>query len=189
MDGVRALTGVMVKKTTTPPRLPFDSVVREHGTVVLRVCRAVLGVQDAEDAWSQTFLSALRAYPALPADADVRAWLVTIAHRASIDVLRATARRAESDRPPPEGAVPGADAGDDARQLWAEVAALPDKQRRAVAYRYFAGLDHRSIAALLGGTEAAARRACSDGLAALRRRLAADDAPADPARPLAPTTA
>jgi len=50
---------------------------------VLRVCRAVLAV-DADDAWSETFLSAMTAYPALPADANAQAWLVTIAHRKAI---------------------------------------------------------------------------------------------------------
>ena len=72
---------------------PFEQVVTEHGPTVLRVCRAVVGPHDAEDAWSETFLSALRAYPDLPADANVEAWLVTIAHRKAIDVGRAAARR------------------------------------------------------------------------------------------------
>ena len=60
---------------------PFEQIVDEHGPTVLRVCRAVLGPADAEDAWSETFLSALKAYPDLDPDANVEAWLVTIAHR------------------------------------------------------------------------------------------------------------
>ncbi len=75
-------------------KVPFDSVVTRHGATVLRVCRAVLGPADADDAWSETFLSAMKAYPALPADANVEAWLVTIAHRKAIDVTRAAGRRA-----------------------------------------------------------------------------------------------
>ena len=42
---------------------PFELVVARHGGTVLRVCRAVLGPVDADDAWSATFLSALVAYP------------------------------------------------------------------------------------------------------------------------------
>ena len=72
---------------------PFEEVVADHGGTVLRVCRAVVGPDDAEDAWSETFLSALRAYPDLPADANVEAWLVTIAHRRALDVGRARSRR------------------------------------------------------------------------------------------------
>ncbi|MGH8862622.1 MAG: RNA polymerase sigma factor, partial [Jatrophihabitantaceae bacterium] len=58
---------------------PFDVVVARYGAMVLRVARAVVGPVDADDAWSETFLSALRAYPDLPAQANVEAWLVTIA--------------------------------------------------------------------------------------------------------------
>ena len=67
---------------------PFEEIVTRHGATVLRVCRAVVGVVDADDAWSETFLSALEAYPRLPDDANVEAWLVTIAHRKAIDVTR-----------------------------------------------------------------------------------------------------
>ncbi len=72
---------------------PFEAVVSQHGRTVLRVCRAILGAADADDAWSDTFLSALEAYPRLPVDANVEAWLVTIAHRKAIDVTRRAGRR------------------------------------------------------------------------------------------------
>src|SRR5690242_18262301 len=75
-------------------KAPFEQVVVQHGPTVLRVVRAVLGHADADDAWSDTFLAAMKAYPALPADANLEAWLVTIAHRKAIDIHRAAARRA-----------------------------------------------------------------------------------------------
>ena len=74
---------------------PFEAVVAQHGATVLRVVRAVVGYTDADDAWSDTFLAALKAYPELPADANVEAWLVTIAHRKAIDITRAATRRAD----------------------------------------------------------------------------------------------
>ena len=83
----RRLPGVTDKQ-------PFDEVVARHGPTVLRVCRALVGPVDADDAWSETFLSALRAYPTLPADANVEAWLVTIAHRKAIDLVRKAQRSA-----------------------------------------------------------------------------------------------
>jgi RNA polymerase sigma factor (sigma-70 family) len=145
-------------------------VVSEHGATVLRVCRAVLGPADADDAWSETFLAALRAYPDLPADANVEAWLVTIAHRKAIDVTRATARRAVPVAEPPDR--PATDTTSDL-DLTAAVAALPDKQRQAVAYHYLTGLPYAQVAEILGGTAAAARRAAADGIAALRRTTGA----------------
>ena len=147
---------------------PFERVVAVHGRTVLRVCRAVVGPVDADDAWSETFLAALRAYPDLPDDANVEAWLVTIAHRKAIDVVRRAARHA----------VPVADVPDRAEaprgrdlDLWAAIAALPTKQRQVVAYHHVAGLPYDDVAALVGGTAAAARRAGSDGVAALRRTM------------------
>ena len=87
---------------TVTVKEPFERVVAQHGPTVLRVCRAVLGPVDADDAWSETFLAALRAYPDLPADANVEAWLVTIAHRKAIDVRA----RAPPATPSPSREVP-----------------------------------------------------------------------------------
>lgn len=65
---------------------PFDDAVKQHGATVLRVCRAVLGPgADADDAWSETFLAALRAWPDLPAGTNVEAWLVRVARNKAID--------------------------------------------------------------------------------------------------------
>jgi RNA polymerase sigma factor (sigma-70 family) len=148
---------------------PFETVVAEHGAVVLRVCRAVLGPDDAEDAWSETFLAALRAYPTLRPGSDVRAWLVTIAHRKAIDGYRARKRAPlPVEQLPREPAVVDPDESVDPALL-AAVDALPDKQRQVVAYRYLADLSYPAIAAIVGGSEAAARRSAADGIAALRR--------------------
>jgi RNA polymerase sigma factor (sigma-70 family) len=148
---------------------PFEKVVASHGVTVLRVCRVLLGVHDAEDAWSETFLAALRAYPDLPDTANTEAWLVTIAHRKAIDVLRARRRQPAPVEEVPETptalGVPGT--GD--TELWEAVTALPEKQRQAVAYHYVAGLPYAEIAEILGGTTDAARRAAADGIRNLRR--------------------
>ena len=147
---------------------PFEDVVAEHGPTVLRVCRAVLGSMDADDAWSETFLSALKAYPELPADANVQGWLVTIAHRKAIDVTRRAATRAVPvAEVPHRAAVSGADERD--LDLSRSLAALPDKQRSAVVYHYLGGLPYRQVAAIIGGSVEAARRAAADGVANLRR--------------------
>lgn len=127
----------------------------------------MLGPVDAEDAWSETFLAALRAYPDLSPDSNVRGWLVTIAHRKAIDGWRAGQRRAVPLAELPEhGAEDTLDESDD--RLLAALQALPDKQRMTVAYRYLGDLSYRAIADLLGGTEAAARRSAADGIKALR---------------------
>lgn len=151
---------------------PFERVVSVHGATVLRVCRAVVGPVDADDAWSETFLAALRSYPDLPPDANVEAWLVTIAHRKAIDIVRRAARHAlpVADVPDRPVAAQGRDL-----DLWSALAALPTKQRQVVAYHHLGGLPYDDVAALVGGTAAAARRAASDGVATLRRTYPAID--------------
>jgi RNA polymerase sigma factor (sigma-70 family) len=156
-----------VTTVTTLTKPPFEAVVAQHGGTVLRVCRAVLGAADADDAWSETFLAALAAYPRLAGDANVEAWLVTIAHRKAIDITRAAARRAV-----PVGDVPERPAAQQADgrdlDLADALAALP-RRREAVACHYLAGLPYADVAAVTGGSTDAARRAAADGIARLRQ--------------------
>lgn len=150
---------------------PFEQIVTEHGPTVLRVCRALLARPDADDAWSETFLAALRAYPELPPDANIEAWLVTIAHRKAIDAWRADGRRPQPMAEPPEPPRRDHDGDADTNEaLWKTWRNLPDKQRQAVALHHVAGLPYAEVAELLGGSAAAARRAAADGVATLRRR-------------------
>jgi RNA polymerase sigma factor (sigma-70 family) len=148
---------------------PFEEVVAQHGPTVLRVCRAVVGPLDAEDAWSETFLSAMRAYPDLPADANVEAWLVTIAHRRALDVGRARSRRPTPTDSMPEVPSRHGDPADRDPDLWDALRRLPTKQRQAVAYHHVAGLPFAEIAPLLGNSPDAARRAAADGIKTLRK--------------------
>ncbi|MBI9116061.1 RNA polymerase sigma factor [Sanguibacter suaedae] len=163
--------------------LPFDVVVSLHGPAVLRMCRALVGASDAEDVWSETFVSALRAYADLQPGSNVEAWLVTIARRRAVDHLRAAGRRARPVATVPDAAAPaGADLAD-RLDLVSAVALLPPRQRECVVYHHLAGLPYAEVAEVVGGTEAAARRAASDGMRALRALLgAAPPARRDPSR-------
>ena len=129
---------------------PFEEIVAEHGATVLRVCRAVLARPDADDAWSETFLAALRAYPDLPADANVQAWLVTIAHRKAIDALRAEVAAAAARWPSPRSGDPALES-EETDDLWTALRALPPKQRQAIALHHIAGFPYAEVAARTGG--------------------------------------
>jgi RNA polymerase sigma factor (sigma-70 family) len=153
-------------------RRPFEEIVAEHGAVVMRVCRALLGPVDAQDAWSDTFVAALQAYPRLRPDSNVRGWLVTIAHRKAIDHLRGAARRPRPTAVLPDAPSPDSTAVEPDDEMRAALDTLPFKQRGAVIYRYLADLPYAQIGSLLDCSEEAARRNAADGIANLRRHYA-----------------
>jgi len=157
-----------------PGRVPFERVVGEHGTVVWRVCRGLLAQHDAEDAWSETFLAAMAAWDRFEPGGNVRGWLVTIAHRKAIDVLRAHGRDPVPTGDLPEGPTSlGVPDGRDL-DLWDALGALPPRQRTAVVQHHLGGLPFSDVAELTGTTPAAARKAASDGVARLRTLLGKD---------------
>jgi RNA polymerase sigma factor (sigma-70 family) len=156
------------------PRPPFEDVVAEHGPTVMRVCTAMLDRTDADDAWIDTFVSAMRAYPQLPAGSNVRGWLVTIAHNRAIDQVRASRRRPTPMEQLPEGRLAPrdpAEAADDHRDLRAALDTLGAKQRAAVVYRHLGDLPYAEIAQLMGISQSAVRRNVSDGITKLRTLL------------------
>ena len=132
---------------------------------------AAVGRDAADDCFQETFMAAMRAYPKTRIE-NPRAWVLTIAHRKTLDHHRARARRAV-----PVGRRPGRPAPPDPEPLddgvWERVADLPPKQRAALLLRFAADLSHREVAAAMGTSEEAARRSAHEGLKRLREELAA----------------
>jgi RNA polymerase sigma factor (sigma-70 family) len=150
---------------------PFQTVLDDHASAVMGILHGAVGRDGAEDCFQETFLSALRAYPKLKDGSNLRGWLLTIAHRKAIDHHRACGRAPVPVAEPGEMATGnGIPEPDD--ELWAAVAALPPKQRAAVALRYGSDLPHDEIAAALGCSTEAARRNLHEGLKRLRKELA-----------------
>lgn len=148
---------------------PFQMFLDEHRDAVWRFLAASVGAAAADDCFQETFMAALRAYPRLTPDSNLRAWVLTIAHRKALDHHRARARR---PLPVPDVAERAGAAPDPApreEDLWAAVHALPARQRAAVLLRYRGDLSHREIAAALGCSEEAARRSLHEGLTKLRK--------------------
>lgn len=155
---------------------PFQRFLDGQRDDVLRFLIASLGRHDADDAFQETFLSALRAYPRLRPDSNLRAWVLTIAHRKAMDVHRARSRNPVPVAEIRESAADPAPAppGDH----WERVRTLPARQREVLTLRYAADLTHAEVAAALDCSEAAARRAAADGLKTLREEFTDVAAPA-----------
>jgi RNA polymerase sigma factor (sigma-70 family) len=141
--------------------------------VVWRFLVSSVGRVDAEDCFQETFIAALRAYPRLRADSNLKAWVLTIAHRKALDIHRGRARRAlpvaEIAEVADRDGRGSSSAPEHDETLWEAVHELPARQRSAILLRYVADLPHRQIATTIGCSEEAARRSLHEGLNKLRK--------------------
>jgi RNA polymerase sigma factor (sigma-70 family) len=149
---------------------PFQRFLDGHRDLVWRFLVSAVGPLEAEDCFQETFIAALRAGADMRADSNLRAWVLTIAHRKALDAHRGRSRRALPLADPAvmdrraQDAPPSRD-----ETLWEAVRELPARQRSAVVLRYLGDLPHREIAAAIGCSEEAARRSLHDGLRTLRK--------------------
>jgi RNA polymerase sigma factor (sigma-70 family) len=149
--------------------IPFQRFLDEQREPVWRFLVASVGRDAADDCFQETFLAAMNAYERLRADSNLRAWVLTIAHRKALDHHRARARHAIPVEDVPEMAFHDAEPRDDS--TWARVRGLPPKQRAAVLLRYAGDLSHAEVAVALGCSDEAARRSAHEGLKKLRREM------------------
>jgi RNA polymerase sigma factor (sigma-70 family) len=162
----------MERTMATPP--PFQVFFDQHRGLVHRFLVASVGPVDAADCFQETFLSALRAYPALRHGGNLRAWVLAIAANKAVDAGRARARRAAPVAEVPEPAdepEAGAEPVDPNDPLWTAVRALPERMRTAVVLRHVLDRSYDEVAAVMGGTEEGARANVHQGLKRLRAAM------------------
>jgi RNA polymerase sigma factor (sigma-70 family) len=143
---------------------PFERFYEQHRDEIYGFLRKRLGTERAEDAFQETFLRALRAYPALRNGDHLRAWVLTIARNVAVDTHRRERPALELEEP---AELPK-------RPAYAELEhltdSLPPIERAAVVLRYAYDLPYAAIGAALGSSEDAARQAASAGVRRLRRK-------------------
>lgn len=134
----------------------------------LRVATAIGGTEDAgHDAVQEGFADALRHRRTYRGDGPLEAWV----WRAVVNA----AHRGRAKRAPfiplsgEERAVGGEPSDAGAIRPW--LASLPERQRLAVFLRYYADLDYKSIAAVLGIEVGTVSATLSQAHAVLRRSL------------------
>jgi RNA polymerase sigma-70 factor (ECF subfamily) len=137
-------------------------VVKYQRRVAATIRRLVREDRLTEELTQEVFLSVFVALPSFRLDGEFAAWLFTIARNAARSYLRSAQNR-QDDRPiqlldeagdnDRFGVAPSAEEEAMAHQLFehidAEVAALPEVQRRALLMREIDGLDYKAIAAAL----------------------------------------
>jgi RNA polymerase sigma-70 factor, ECF subfamily len=167
-------------------RVTFAEIVTLHQEAVYRyLLRFTRNPQDAQDLFQDTFLRAHRAYAALPAEANVRAWLMRIAINLTKNYVRDRQRHRRvivaSDRTEALHGQSESETGLDtegvmisqetAHTLLTAIDALPFDQRAALVQRQFEGLDYPTIAINLGCSQDSARAHVYQALRKLRLAL------------------
>ena len=150
---------------------PFQVFLDAHREDVYRFLVASVGRDEVDDCFQETFLSALRAYPQVRENSNLRGWILTIAHRKAIDAHRSRKRRPTPvDALPETASAPPSSERPAEREtsLWRAVRELPGKQRAAVVHRFVNDLAYVDIGQMTGSSEEAARRNVHEGLKKLR---------------------
>lgn len=158
----------------------FGAVVAAHHGEIYRYLQRVMGRTDeADDLSQETFLRAFRAYGSLPGDANVRAWLFSIATNLAKNYFRSESRRrkayGEVRATLRETANPGAEAELASRETGTLVEGiihrLPLRQRLAFTQRKIHGLDYDTIGRSLGCSAETARAHVFQAVRKIRRGL------------------
>jgi RNA polymerase sigma-70 factor (ECF subfamily) len=173
---------VLIERLRSGDPLAFDVIDARYRRALTRHAEWRLGPARralAEELVQETFLRAYRSLMACDHEVVLRPWLYRILQNAVVDELR---RPAPPDGDPDECPRTTADAvcevalrREHLRELVSEVAALPDRQRRALVGHVLEGLDHGTIAASLGTTVGASKGLVNRARASLirsRRRMA-----------------
>jgi RNA polymerase sigma-70 factor (ECF subfamily) len=159
-----AIDAALVARAQRGETVAFEVlVVKYQRRVAATIRRFVRDDPITEELTQEVFLSAFLALATFKPEGDFAAWLFTIARNAARSYLRSGQSR-QDDRPVAvlddageherAASAPSPEEEAMAHQLFehidAEVAALPDAQRRALLMREVDGLDYKAIAAALG---------------------------------------
>src|SRR6266513_5484515 len=137
----------------------IESLYRARFADFVAVAASIVGERDgARDAVQEAFASVVRGRRGFRGSAPLEAWVWRVVINAARKKRQRTARevRMEVARPSANGSAPEPK---EASQLAVLVAALPERQRLVLFLRYYADLDYREIARILGvktGTVSAA---------------------------------
>jgi len=158
----------------------FDTVVSAHHGEIFRYLQRVIGqAGNANDLSQETFLRAYRAYGSLPGEANLRAWLFTIATNLAKNHFRSETRRRraygemrasmrETVEAAPEAEMVSRETGELVEGI---VRRLPLKQRLAFTQRKIHGLDYEAIGRSLSCSAETARAHVFQAVRKIRQAL------------------
>ncbi len=158
----------------------FETLVRRHGPMVLRVCRNQLGDEsDVQDAFQATFLVLVRRRGSLPGLRSVSGWLFGVASKVARRVRKSAVRRRALERSAGLAVVPwresesavAAERAIASPIVQEEVERLPERYRAVVILCYWQGLTQEQASEKLGCPLGTVRSRMARAKDLLRRRL------------------
>lgn len=154
----------------------FEALMRLHGSMVLGVCRRVIGDHhDSEEAFQATFLVLARKAASVRPPEMLANWLYGVAYRTSLKMRTATMRRRTKERQvailPELQTAPVESWAELAPVLDREVNRLPDKYRVAVICCDLEGLSREEAAKRLGWPEGTVKVRLMRARSILAKRL------------------
>ena len=156
----------------------FAAIVERHATLVMSVCRRVVGQSpDVDDAFQATFFALSQRPTSIYECLSLTGWLYSVAWRASVRLVRQ--RKRTMTQPLPEH-VPASDPdpldviaqASDLASLDEELNQLPQKYRDVLVMSYFAQQTNQEIADQLNESKGAVDGRIRDARRMLRVRLA-----------------
>jgi RNA polymerase sigma factor (sigma-70 family) len=147
----------------------LEALYRARYRQFLRVATAIAGEERAHDVVQEAFARAIRSSSSYRGEGTVEAWLWPIL----INAARAerSSRADTSSLDDDEFPIVGNGHPADDLDIRAWVVSLPERQRLAVFLRYYADLDYRTLASVLGVEVGTVSATLSAAHTALRRSL------------------
>ena len=183
-DGFPTLTlsqnedSILASRVSNRDETALEQIYRAHGGAVKAMARRVLRDDAlAEDVVQDVFVSFWNAAHKYDPDrGSIRTYLLTIAHRRSVDIVRSEeARSAREENTPP--APPPIDLESEvwlrsqSEQVRRAVAGLRADEREAISLAYFGGLSYVDVARTLGQPEGTIKSRIRNGMKKLSDEL------------------
>ncbi len=175
-QGVSREEAELVRAAQRGDTAAFERLIRAYDRGVLRLALNLLrSVEDAQEVYQETFLRAYRSLSSFRADSNIQTWLYRIASNVCLDYLRKRKARRESPVsgedgegvPVPLLQVPERRPEADpervlanrrlAERLEQALAGLTPRERMVFELRHYHGLRLRTIGAMMGASEEAAK--------------------------------
>jgi RNA polymerase sigma-70 factor, ECF subfamily len=159
-----------------PIHVSFTSLVDQYSSEIFAYLYRILqDSEDAEDCLQETYLRALKAYPQLKHNTNLRAWLYKIATNQAFSQFKERKRNNEkfSDHEydnlsTNSGVEPGVERSQMLNAIKQAVDLLPEKQRASLLMRKYQQLTYDQIAEALNCSQEAARANVYQALKKLR---------------------